>query len=563
MDLYEPKKILSLSVEPEHEDAFNKWIQQEEVIPFLKKEIEDDDIIIYASHKHFFIHATFIPDVKLDDPTIEDLLRWNHNPFSTWGISCSHEKIWIDGPLAIAGSELLSNGEQIIFGRFFDGTYPPRNYFELEQKISHVLDIHFIPERNSWCRLDNEGNLEDVVKIIELEESPKGTIITAKKDVLRVYSSINNFSLLRMFDFTRFKSKNFTGWNNKGQPKKFDGHDQIFGELVICDGIGSYSRGIQVTNINISKERIRSNMWGGSESDEPKEYATFIAHDWKNDRTEEISCDPSSLSNYFTKSELPYGTSPAFFNPEVLLKYKSDREKYQLESRSISCRGSWHLKTFDINEAGQVHTYLTYLGDLPYKEQLHWKQYNEKSKAPLSERAVTTDFKGQFYDEYDPLPSLKYKLEELHRSKVSWWTLNDINELKKVHYPYTPSLDEWMDELLNLDQLVVEGLEAGWLRKKAKELKRSPNITIGGIKLTEECLIGLGFDEVYAFELMSPFHDIHNLRSKLKGHRSGREAIEISKGAIRQFGSYHQHFKDLCSRCDSSLEIIIEAFKVL
>ena len=73
-----------------------------------------------------------------------------------------------------------------------------------------------------------------------------------------------------------------------------------------------------------------------------------------------------------------------FFKPQVLDKYKADREKYRLEDRTITCRNSWYLQTYDVNEAGQVHTYITYLGNLPIEEQRYWKAFNERPKAPIS-----------------------------------------------------------------------------------------------------------------------------------------------------------------------------------
>lgn len=566
MDLYNQENILSLSKEPEQKDAFNTWVHQGEVIPFLEKEIEDENIIIYASLPHIFIHAVLIPDVKLNDSTVKDLLKWSYNPFSTWGIACSSDDAWIERPLAGSGSKTLSEGEQIIFRRSFDGDESKKRYFELEQKISHVLGVHFISERNAWCRLDQFGDIEDVVKITELEDLPNnesGTIITVKKDILGEYTSVSDFLFCRMFDFTRYKKGSFSGWGNRNEPVGFGNENDIFGSLVVANGYGSYSIGFQVRNISVPKEQVINSIWGRSSPKEAKKYATFIAHDWKNKRITEISCDPSCLANYFTKSDLPFEITPAFFKPEVLLKYKSDRGKYQLESRSIGCRGAWYLKTFDINVAGQVHTYLIYLSHLPYEEQLHWKQYNEKPKAPLSERAIATDFEGKFYKEYDPLPILKYKLEKLHRAKVCWWTLRDEEAPKKVHYPYTSSRDEWAEEILNLDQLVVEGLEEKWLRRKAKELGRNPDIKLRALKLTEECLIAVGFEEDHAHQLMSPFRELHYLRSILKGHTSGREAEKIRKQALQEFGSFRQHFEHLCAECDDSLETIIEAFPEL
>ena len=46
------------------------------------------------------------------------------------------------------------------------------------------------------------------------------------------------------------------------------------------------------------------------------------------------------------------------------------------------------MNGFDVNEYNQVHVYAVDLCNLPYQEQLHWKQYNEKSKWPISNRAI-------------------------------------------------------------------------------------------------------------------------------------------------------------------------------
>ena len=116
------------------------------------------------------------------------------------------------------------------------------------------------------------------------------------------------------------------------------------------------SKGIQIVPIATSRQAVIDAL-RGNRRDAKKEFATFIARDWKNKRIAEISCSPDSLGNYYEESTLPHGLSPAFFRSEVLSKYKADREKYHLEERLISCRGSWSLE-YDINEAGQVHAYL-------------------------------------------------------------------------------------------------------------------------------------------------------------------------------------------------------------
>ncbi len=367
-------------------------------------------------------------------------------------------------------------------------------------------------------------------------------------------------AFLRMFDITRFRAGNFHGWSHKTDAIDIGDGESVFGSLVINPGIGSYSRGIQISNIGIPENQVIDNAWGNLAKGKVKQYASYIAQDWKNKVITEISCNPDCLANYFTESDLPFEITPAFFKPEVMLKYKSDRAKYYLEHRSVGCRGSWHLETFDTNSAGQVHTYLIYLSRLPYEEQLHWKQFNEKPKAPLSKRAYTTDFEGNFFDEYDPLPSLKYKLEELNRSNSGWWMLRNEDSIKKVHYPFTASRDEWAEEILNLDQMIVEGFEGKWIRNKVIELGGNPDKRLRALKLAEEYLVLVGFEREHAHQIMTPFHVVHNLRSFVKGHVTGSEAEKQRKDALKQHGSYKAHFESLCADCDESMETLIEAF---
>ena len=141
--------------------------------------------------------------------------------------------------------------------------------------------------------------------------------------------------------------------------------------------------------------------------------------------------------------------------------------------------------------------------------------------------------------------------------------MRDEDAPRKVQYPYTASRDEWAEEILNLDQLLIEGLEEKWLRRKAKELGCNPDIRLRALKLTEECLIAVGFEEEHAHQIMSPFHVVHNLRSILKGHTSGSEAEKVRKEALKEFGSYKKHFERMCADCDQSIETIVEAFKEL
>jgi hypothetical protein len=76
----------------------------------------------------------------------------------------------------------------------------------------------------------------------------------------------------------------------------------------------------------------------------------------------------------------------------------------------------------------------------------------------------------------------------------------------------------------------------------------------------EECLIALGFDEDQAAAIVAPIRELHDLRSKVKGHAAGQTARHAQSKAISEHGSYREHFKSLCAGCDEAVQEIRKAF---
>jgi hypothetical protein len=559
-------RLRALSVAPPREgDDFDVWLEQKDVFAFLNDNLSDQEFVLYASLPFTFIYAIAVPTVSLEPLDINDLMAWGANPWSSWGISISFgepAEIDITTPLENVGSKALAGGEQLIYGRRFDGRQEQKNYYEVLQKLTHLFDLHYVPERRAYCRFDKRGDVEDVIRVVDISREGSrsgGTVVTIAREILDEYLTLTEAAIVRVFDITRFEPTKFGGWRDARTEALVEDGGLYYRKAVEA-GYASYARGFQVVRSPLNKEAVRSRLHG-KHADE-KRYASFIAQDVKNNVVAEISCAPECLANYFTKSDLPFEITPAFFRPDVLLKYKKDPDKYLLEERSITSHNAWHLQTYDINEAGQVHTYLVYLSRLPYDEQLYWKSFNETPKAPISKRAFTTDIQGEFFDEYDPLGSLKYLADQLRSQDVPWWNLRSDHLIQRVHYPVTRSSEEWADELMALDKLLVEGFEEKWLRRKAEELGRPPKVQARSLKLMEECLIGTGFEEDHARQIMGPFHDVHNLRSELKGHATGAEARRIRASVLSEHGSYRRHFETLCARCDESLRQISNALGV-
>jgi hypothetical protein len=285
------------------------------------------------------------------------------------------------------------------------------------------------------------------------------------------YMRLSDMGMVIFFDFTRVRYGSFSGWSGETH------FDRKSRDLFYHGGVqagASYVNGRMIVRPAVTYEQIVKSR---IEARDPtsRQYASFKAIDLRTKERIEVSSDPKGLSNYFQKdSTLPLEMSPVFFKAEVLHKYKADPEKYDLHDRSINCRGTWSLETFDINESGQVHTYLRYLAYLPYKEQLYWQSFNEWPKAFLSERAIATDFRGEWYTEYDSLNSVKAKVKRLDEKPPPWWLRRDEDLAKAVHYPATTAPAEWANEVLALDQLLIEGFRAKEFRSLARSRLRGP-----------------------------------------------------------------------------------------
>jgi hypothetical protein len=532
----------------------NSWLDHESSLGFIGRNAHADSLIINLSVDHLYLVSALIPRRHIKADGNNDLLNWNYDPSSSWSICASSEDAWVEEPIAKGESKSLEGGEPIVIHRHFEGVPEYSNYFELSQKLAHLMGLHFIPERRAWCRLDPNGDIEDVVRIVEIPpkgDGYPGRVILCDRATLAKYAELTASVFVQLFDITYVQLGNFTGWHHDTYKER------EFGSIRYRYGTGSYAafaRGFNVVPLTASRHDIVNEMWGRRDA---KKYETFITVDRKHgDQVIETSCDPELVDSYFRETGKPWQISPVFFRPEVLTKYKADREKYRLSHRTISCRGSWSIQTFDINEEGQVHTYLKYLSDLPHSEQLHWKQYNEEPKGPISARAHQTDIVGDFWDGYDPLGSLQYKLGHLAKAKCPWWSLRNDDLVEKVYYSVTTSPDEWADELLNLSQLVVEGFDAKYLRAKSGEA--DPKLQ--SLSLLEKCLVKMGFEDMHANTVVQPFRDLQTLRSKTKGHAGGSEAKALRTAAMKTYGSLQAHFRDLVARCDESIDTIMKAF---
>lgn len=552
------EEIQRIDALPGSDAKLAEWIKAEAHLDFLQRNALSDEVVLYASGPYAFVTSILVPNDILFPLDKEDLLRWSGNPYSSiasYVYGGGRNDVWIESTTSINGSEVLAKGKDLVFGRNFEGwTGDGNTYFEVNQEYTHLAGIHWRPEHGSYCHFDQNGDLEHVVSATYRGDEGSVSLVSASWPKLEEYLAVSKCSLVRLFDFTLLRRENFNGWGDGGEAT-VDTADDLFYRQKFT-GLAGYTRGVQILLPRKPVEDIYNDFTGGWFTPKQREHAEFIAQDWRNNRIVRISTDPKATTNYFQAedNDLPFELSPAFFRPEVLSKYKSDREKYRIEDRGIHCRSAWYLRGYDVNEAGQVHAYICDLRNLPYSEQLHWQSYNEEPKDKISERAFTSDFKGQFVSHRHPREQVMSILRRWKDRGVGWWSIRDENLIHRANTPLTSSRDEWADAFLDLSQLIVEGFETKAIRKMldAQGVAYTPDDRT--LALLEKLITNAtGAEEPIS---LAALRQVQLIRSKAKGHAGSTEGKKLADDAIAQHGSYTKHFEQVCQLVSAELETI-------
>lgn len=564
MRRFNPKELLFIAAPPLDDDG--QWFRgAESSVEFLLANALADEIVIFAAAPMVSIVGALAPMDNVTPPDGEDLQNTTLFTDSSWKIqkswSSEGHRVYLEPPFPGPSGRSLAGGEPLLHRRVLHGVQTTRPRIELSEKLHHCLDVYYLPERSAYCRLDKNGDIEDVIRVAAQQVPGSDELcefVTILRKDLDAYMALAGMALVLKFDFTRFTPSAFNGWN-EGHRINRDAEDLFFHGGGTANA--SYVNGAMVVRTQVTVSTLEDEWRLEFGRDKEKSYAKFKIHDRKNDRDLETSCSPKHIVSYFEKSELPWHISPAFFRPEVLHRFKADPEKYTLEERSISCRGAWHLKTYDINEAGQVHTYIGYLADLPYEEQMYWATFNEWPKGPISPRAHKTDILGEWQSDYDPLMSLKSKVRKLDETRPAWWSARGPAVVDAVLAPATDSPKEWADEILALDQLVVEGFIVTPLRAIARKLGRPPNDSWASLRVLGEILVGKGFTPQLAKERMAPLAKLHALRTEIRGHATSAKKEIAIREARAEHGNFRAQYYDLAAKCDEALGELIEILK--
>ena len=555
------ERIARLDIPPEDSTDYAAWCKADLHMAVLRESAAADELIIYASSRRTFIHTVVIDEENLYPLDQEDLLHWSGNPyFRCAGYDWDEDRqdVWIANNNGLSVSTTLEKARPLVFGRHIEGLQGQgRVYFEVSQEYSHLTEIHWRPELHAYCRFDEHGDWDHIVSITSQANIGDLALVSFSLPELEQYLVASNSILVRMFEFTLWRQSESPGLAEAPVRIRKES-DDLFYRQRIAAGQSSYTRGVQVIRPTRPKSEIFSSITHSWTERTNRQYADFIAWDFRNRRLANISTHPSATTNYFSASDnsLPYETSPAFFRPEVLLRYKADREKYIMGDRSISCREIWELRAYDINEAGQVHVYICDLQDLPFQEQLYWKTFNEEPKSGISDRAFATDFQAEFPEGNDPLASIVLLMHRWADSDMAWWKLGDRMLLSRVSIPRTHSRDEWLQAFLDLSRLVIEGFRVRAIRKRLDAMSIEFEKEERSLALLERVLIGCR--SIARGTRLNGLRTVQNIRNTAS-HSGSSKADELSNHALEEHGTYSAHFESVCEVVTHELDMIEKA----
>lgn len=544
-----------------------EWLGMEDFRIFLLASRYGDVPVHYIEGPlggRVFLSSVLLPVKLLKGNWIEELMTWNFNPSEgEWGYGTTRGRSGyvLIKPYGWERPDILQNALPIIISRYNTCLAENRHYFEANPQLTHIHDLHWLHELSAYCTVDSNGDIREVIKVIIGSEK---TLVTVSEDVLFKHLLIGKYVLVRFFDVDRWVNEMPMPAHGDYDATVFWQEKNIYARLTPVPRANTekgiqpqraFLRGFQVIHPPTNPKARKIILEGGE-----KQFCTYIAIDWKHERIAEVSCDPKLLGNYFVESPYPFEISPAFFRREVLKKYQDDPEKYSIEERNISCRSLWGIR-FDINEQNQVQVYLKDLSGLPYSEQLYWKSFNEVPKGGISNRSYRTDFLGEWYSEPNPLNELKNLLADFPTGIISGTAIEvwqkpsgpDADLVNRIHYLAGSSLKEWETAIVELDKLVVEGINLrGFLRPAAQILGISHE-TLQSIGLLRAILEAKGIAPDLISVVIDPLKELQDIRSQVGSHRKGTSAAKTIKQIKTQHRTLDNHFSDLVAKVLKSL----------
>jgi hypothetical protein len=419
--------------------------------------------------------------------------------------------------------------------RFFDVSEEFILYFNLYEKAESK-------QNRKYYYIDEVGNLDEVI-IIE----PK--LIKVRLKYLKEYITLREMHFIISFDFMRLipetsKEKDITLFD-KTQKESGWIYNHVIREIDS-----------RVQSWIIGKVIIDPNPEKKSHYDLDNKYESFITG-YDEDGNEVLE-DCSKTDGKHLKL--------TFFKKEVLNKYYNEPLKYEVSGFGIHCK-YFSLKV-DNNVEAYVPVFLTDLSGLPYKEQLHWKQYNipRQDGMAMSSTYYKTMIEGDWAEHpetADLFFKFKYKdFNDKWKKKFGWEFYKPLSDkdkhlFKALHVPTTNNVKAFCEQMLSIVKLTIDRLN---------EKKLQENLTLQegdkGITKLEKFL---HYNQIRIPDMIEFLRNLQSLRSGLMAHTFSNSDKDC-KRAIQYFNitedNYIEVSKDIFQKSIFTLNTLETRFEL-
>ena len=592
-------RIIQLNTPPDDRNAYANWIEAQDHLAFLQTNSEESELVILAKHDCRFVghDRTYVDSLFIDRSSVNKLDQEALRSLSDLSSPCNADAAYIEDGESVAIRrglqvdlhQLSRQATSLAFDRMRKITVDKsKRYIEILQDYVHVSDVHFWPERRAYCRIDNNGDLDEVVSMTCDDSREHILLASFKREPLEQYLATTDSVLVRLFNFDLCRETTFDDLRKRRidfNKQKCDDvfENDMFYHRKLHPGYMGWTKGVQIVKLSRPRKKLIDSIFNRKTGEH--RYLDFEAWDFRNDPNVEmisefsrelvatdlsnypgasipttvISTNPESTTHYYATidNQLPFDTSPIFFRPEIIQKYKDDLDKYTVEDGRITCRGGWSID-YDFNEAGQVHTNFRRLKDLPYNEQVYWQSFNEGPKAEMSERAFHHWFKSEKYPGSEPLADVVSVLSRWHEENVVWWKIRHNNLMSRDFSPRTSSREEWARAFMDLSNLVTAGFRSKVIRAKLREAKVDFQDDAQSLALLARLRTTQQISEETS--RLEGLREVQAIRNKVAAHVGSSKAEVLSRGAIQSHGSYTAHFNHVCQVVTEELKVIEDLF---
>lgn len=429
-------------------------------------------------------------------------------------------KSWSDGEETITyhPSGMDEGVRPLVLYRSFHGAFP--SYSELDEEFRMY---HNLAEEKTSGRLvtfDASGREIEVVRV-----SPKEVVVNLK--YLRQFQAGTQLYVAFFIDSVRYSNLRLEDVP-ENQREREETTDRSRWTLHVSKS--DFVREHKTFSRLLGKvvlpppPREKAGIWPFEPDEDAKEVTFIIGVDQDGEAIEHTS-DPDSLANYFgANPEAPNYLTPVYFRREVLAKYYTEPDRYNVRDGYLSCLGLWGCQ-IDNNHPTHVVVFLGDLGrDLPYEERLHWKQFNVPPEGGVSETNFRRSFLAQWAEAQAPDLVFRREYSRLGKEwmEAQGWDLflepgpGDQHLIDTVRTPVTNSQAEMDEQVLTLTKLLIDSLNEKAVEDQGIKIAEGTK----GIGKLDAFLEREGFAERES--VIRFLRDLQSLRSTGSGHRKGK-----------------------------------------